>query len=120
MEAPVETHRMPPRPFAALRLPGFRAFLVTFMFTMMADNVEHVISYWVAFQKFHSAALGGFAVISQWVPYLVFSVPVGGLNNRFVSRRLIQIGAALFMLVSLGWAFFFITGTLAVWHAMVL
>jgi MFS family permease len=108
------------RPFDALRLPGFRIFLLTFFLTMMADNVEHVISYWVAFQKFHSAALGGFAVISHWVPYLVFSVPVGALNDRFDSRRLIQIGAALFMLVSLGWAFFFVSGTLQVWHAMVL
>ena len=62
---------------------------------MMADNVEHVISYWVAFQKFHSPALGGFAVVSHWVPYLVFSVPVGALNDRFDSRRLIQIGAGL-------------------------
>ena len=62
------------RAFDALRVPGFRAFLVTFMLTMMADNIEHVMSYWVAFQKFHSPALGGFAVVSHWVPYLVFSV----------------------------------------------
>ena len=108
------------RPFDALRLPGFRLFLITFLLTMMADNVEHVISYWVAFQKFHSPALGGFAVVSHWVPYLVFSVPVGALNDRFDSRRLIQIGALLFMTVSLGWGYFFVTGTLQMWHAMVL
>lgn len=109
-----------PRPFAALRMPGFRAFLATFFLTMMADNVEHVISYWVAFQKFHSSALGGFAVVSHWLPYLVFSVPVGAMNDRFDSRRLIQIGASLFMVVSLGWGYFFITGTLQIWHAMLL
>jgi len=108
------------RPFDALRLPGFRVFLLTFLLTMMADNVEHVISYWVAFQKFHSPALGGFAVISHWVPYLVFSVPVGALNDRFDSRRLIQIGAGLFSLVSLGWGYFFVSGTLQIWQAMVL
>ena len=65
----------PLQPFGALRLPGFRLFVVTFMLTMMADNIEHVISYWVAFQKFHSPALGGFAVVSHWLPYLLFSVP---------------------------------------------
>jgi MFS family permease len=107
-------------PFAALRMPGFRAFLGTFMLTMMADNIEHVMSYWVAFQKFHSSALGGFAVVSHWLPYLLFSVPVGVLNDRLDSRRLIQIGAGLFMLVSLGWGYFFITGTLQIWHAMLL
>lgn len=109
-----------PRAFGALKVPGFRAFLLTFLLTMMADNVEHVISYWLAFQKFHSAALGGFAVVSHWLPYLLFSVAVGGLNDHFDSRRLIQIGGALFMCVSLGWGYFFLTGTLQVWHAMVL
>src|SRR5450432_3538565 len=115
MEGPAQ-----PRPFEALRLPGFRAFVITFMLTMMADNIEHVISYWVAFQKFHSSALGGFAVVSDWLPYHVFSVPVGALNDRFDSRRLIQMGGALFMAVSLGWGYFFVTGTLHMWHAMVL
>lgn len=109
-----------PRPFEALRVPGFPVFVSTFTLTMMADNVEHVISYWVMFQKFHSAALGGFAVISHWLPYLLFSVAVGALNDRFDSRRLIQIGAVLFTLVSLGWGYFFVTGTLELWHAMVL
>jgi MFS family permease len=92
----------------------------TFMLTMMADNIEHVISYWVAFEKFDSAALGGFAVISHWLPYLLFSVAVGALNDRYDSRRLIQIGAVLFACVSMGWGYFFATGTLQIWHAMIL
>jgi len=46
---------------------------------MMADNIEHVISYWVLFQRFHSPALGGFAVISHWVPYLFLAGFSGGL-----------------------------------------
>src|SRR6187401_641940 len=108
------------RGFAALQVPGFAAYLVTFMLTMMADNIEHVISYWLMYQKFHSAALGGFAVVSHWLPYLLFSVAVGALNDRFDSRRLIQIGAVLFMAASVGWGYFFLTDTLQIWHAMVL
>jgi MFS family permease len=108
------------RAFGALGLPGYRAYLGTFMLTMMADNVEHVISYWVIFQKFHSPALGGFAVVSHWLPYLLFSVAVGSLNDRFDSRRIIQLGALLFIVASAGWGYFFVTGTLRMWHAMVL
>jgi MFS family permease len=108
------------RPKSALSVPGYPTFLVTFMLTMMADNVEHVISYWVVFQKFHSTALGGFAVVSHWLPFLLFSVAVGAMNDRFDSRRLIQAGGVLFMLVSLGWGYFFITDSLRVEHAMVL
>ncbi len=108
------------RAFGALAVRGYPMFLVTFLLTMMADNVEHVISYWLMFQKFHSPALGGFAVVAHWLPYLLFSVAVGGLNDRIDSRRLIQIGAVMFMGVSLGWGYFFVTDTLQMWHAMVL
>ena len=86
-----------PKAFGALRLPGYRIYLATFALTMMADNVEHVISYWVAFQKFHSAALGGFAVVSHWVPYLFLAGFTGRLADRVDIRRLIQIGMGLFI-----------------------
>lgn len=105
---------------SALRVPGYRTFLITFMLAMMADNIEHVISYWVAYQKFQSAALGGFAVVSHWLPFLMFSVPVGALNDRFDSRRLIQAGMVLFIGASVGWGYFFVTDSLQMWHAMVL
>ena len=115
---------MPPTPaaaphvaFAALRHPGFRAYFLLSALAMMADNIEHVISYWVIFQKFHSPALGGFAVVSHWLPFLLFSVYSGALADRFDPRRMIQLGMALFMGVSIAWGVLFATGTLQVWHA---
>jgi hypothetical protein len=51
--------------FAALQHHDFRWFFFTTMFAMMADNIEHVISYWMLFQKFQSPVLAGFAVISH-------------------------------------------------------
>lgn len=107
-------------PFAALRLPGYRAHFLTYLVAMMADSVEHVISYWVAFQKFHSPALGGFAVLSHWMPFLLFSVGVGALNDRFDSRRLIQAGMVLFMVASAGWGLAFATDSLTLPVAMAL
>jgi MFS family permease len=108
------------RSFAALRHPGFRAQFFTYVLAMMADNIEHVISYWMLFQKFHSPALAGFAVLSHWLPFLLFSVATGALADRFDPRRIIQCGMLLFIAASLGWGYFFITGTLQMWHAMVL
>jgi MFS family permease len=109
-----------PSSFAAMRHPGFRALFVTSTVAMMADNIEHVISYWVMFQKFESQALLGFAVVSHWLPFLMFSVAAGALADRFDPRRIIQCGMALFIIASLGWGYFFITGTLQMWQAMVL
>jgi MFS family permease len=106
------------RSFAAMRHPGFRAQFTTFVLAMMADNIEHVISYWVVFQKFHSPALGGFAVVSHWLPFLMFSVASGALAERFDPRRVIQCGMALFIIASLAWAYFFFTDSLQMWQAM--
>jgi MFS family permease len=106
--------------FAALRHPGYRAQFITYVVAMMADNIEHVISYWVVFRKFESPALAGFAVVSHWLPFLLFSVAAGALADRFDPRRIIQCGMMLFILASLGWGYFFITDTLQMWHAMVL
>ena len=66
--------------FAALKHKDYRWFLIATMLAMMADNIEHVISYWVMFQKFHSPVLAGFAVISHWTPFLFLSVYFGAFG----------------------------------------
>jgi MFS family permease len=106
--------------FAALRHGSFRAYFLTSAAAMMADNIEHVISYWVMFQKFHSPALAGFAVLSHWLPFLLFSVYFGALADRYDCRRIIQVALVLFMGVSLAWGVLFLTDTIELWHAVVL
>jgi MFS family permease len=64
--------------------------------------------------------LAGFAVVSHWVPYLLFSVYAGVLADRFDCRRLIQVAQGLLMLNSLAWGLLFLTGTLRGWHAAAL
>lgn len=87
---------------------------------MTADFCEHVISYWVIFKKFESTWLGGFAVISHWLPFLLFSIPSGALGDRFDTRRVIQVGMLVFASVSIGWGVLFYTDHLQIWHACVL
>src|SRR5436190_585103 len=106
--------------FPALRQPVFRAYFLGAASLMMADSIEHVISYWIMFEKFRSPALGGFAVISHWVPFLLFSVWSGALADRYAPRRMIQIGLAVFAAVSVAWGLLFLTGTLEMWHAALL
>ena len=110
----------PAQSFAALRHPGFRMYLIGNALAMTADSVEHVITYWVAFQKFQSPALAGFAVLSHWLPFLLFSSVIGALSDRVDPRRLVQIGMALFMFCSLSWSLLIFTDSLQMWHAGVL
>src|SRR3989442_1800349 len=104
----------------ALGHAAFRHYFVTTMLSMMGDNVEHVITYWVIFQTFHSPTLAGFAVVSHWAPFLLFAVWIGGLSDRFDCRKIVQISQVAFIAVSLGWGTLFITRRLVNWDAMVL
>ena len=106
--------------FAALQHRDFRGFFITTMLAMMADNIEHVISYWLLFQKFHSPVLAGFADISHWTPFLLLSVYFGGIADRYDCRRVIQLAQIMYMAVSVAWAVLFYTQTIQIWHASVL
>ncbi|MBI2531058.1 MAG: MFS transporter [Deltaproteobacteria bacterium] len=106
--------------FAALRHRDYRRYFFVIMLSQMGDNIEHVISYWLLFQKFHSPVLGGFAVISHWTPFLFFAVYFGALADRHDCRRVLQAAQLLFAGVSLLWAILFFTDSIQVWHACVL
>jgi MFS family permease len=112
----------PERPvrFAALKVRDCRFYLVGGMLAMMADNIEHVITYWVLWQQFHSPALVAFEVVSHWTPFLLLSVYFGALADRYDCRRVIQVAQMMFMSVSAAWGVFFATGTLSVPVACVL
>jgi MFS family permease len=109
-----------PAKFAALRSGPCRLYLGGAALAMMADNIEHVITYWVLWQKFHSSALTGFEVISHWLPFLLLSPYFGALADRHDCRKLISGAQALFMAVSVSWGVLFATGTLRVWNACLL
>jgi MFS family permease len=108
------------RAFPSFANPHFRIYFLAFSAAFMADNIEHVISYWMLWQKFHSPALGAFAVISHWLPFLLLGGYTGALADRFDIRRLIQISMLLFMSVSIGWGIMFLSGTTEQWKAMLL
>jgi MFS family permease len=114
--APTAEHRA----FSSFSNRDFRIYFLSATAAMMADNIEHVISYWVIFQKFQSPALGGFAVVSHWVPYLFFAAFSGALADRFDIRRLIQIGMLLLLGVSICWGVLFLSDSVALWKAMLL
>src|SRR5262245_15385865 len=85
---------------------------------MTGDSIEHVISYWVIFQKFHSPTLAGFAVLSHWVPFLLFAAYTGALADRYDCRKLIQASQALYMVATVAWGILIYLDRLEVWHAV--
>lgn len=108
------------RAFAALHNSDYRAYFGGWMLTMMGDNIEHVISYFALYQIFHSPVLAGFAVISHWLPYLLFGPFFGALADRYDCRRLILITQVTYLSVSLSWSILFFSGSLQLWQAILL
>jgi MFS family permease len=106
--------------FAALHHKDFRSYFWTTALAMMADSIEHVISYWLLYQKFHSPVLAGFAVLSHWTPFLLFAVYFGAMADHYDCRKVIQVAQIMYMGVSAAWAFLFWTDTIELWHACVL
>jgi len=106
--------------FPALHHRDFRFFFGGTMLAMMGDNIEHVVTYWLLFQKFRSPVLAGFADISHWTPFLLLSIYFGGLADRYDCRKIVQCAQVMYMSVSAAWAILFFTNTLKIWHASVL
>ncbi|HET9492158.1 MAG TPA: MFS transporter, partial [Methylomirabilota bacterium] len=114
------TRSVPALRFAALHVPDYRRYFVATLLAMTGDTIEHVISYWVIFQKFHSPTLAGFAVVSHWVPFLLFSAFTGALADRYDCRKLIHVSQALYLMATLAWGLLILTDTLQIWHAVVI
>jgi MFS family permease len=106
--------------FGALRARWYKSYLTGGSLLMAGDNAEHAITYLVMWQLFESPLLAGFAVVSHWLPHLLFSIPFGGLADRFDCRRIIQISCGLFVVASLTWGVLLLNEALQPWHCVVL
>lgn len=106
--------------FSALRAPWFKGYLGGGSLAMAADHVEHALSYFVMWQLFQSPLLAGFAVVSHWLPHLLFGVLFGGLADRYDCRKIVQVAQGLFILASLGWAIFIAIDALEPWICVLL
>ena len=106
--------------FGALRARWYKSYLTGGSLLMAGDNAEHAITYLAMWQLFESPLLAGFAVVSHWLPHLLFSIPFGDLADRFDCRRIIQISCGLFVAASVTWGVLLFTETLQPWHSVVL
>lgn len=67
----------PNKKFGVLRSWATGPYVVGGGTSMMGDSIEHVLSYWVLWETFHSPALVGFQLLSHWAPFLLLSTWAG-------------------------------------------
>ena len=101
-------------------VPHFRYYVSTSGLAMIADNMEHVLGYWVLWQLTGSPFWLGYAVFVHWLPFTLFSLYSGSLADRVSCRWLMQLAQVIYMLVSFSWGLLVLTGSLQLWHMAVL
>jgi MFS family permease len=100
----------PSDPYAALRFPSYRNFMVGRSFYVLASQMQTVAVSWQIFQRLHSTpaqaalALGTIGLV-QVVPMLLFALPSGHLADRRDRRTIVIATQALFALCSLALLF---------------
>lgn len=96
-------------PYAALRIGGFRLYLLGWVVLAIGQQVQSVAVQWQIFQRMHAGSSGALALGLvggvQALPLILLALPAGHLADKF-DRRWIIIFSLLFAFVcSIGLAF---------------
>ncbi|HXE53326.1 MAG TPA: MFS transporter [Tepidisphaeraceae bacterium] len=94
-------------PYAALRISGFRLYVIGWVASVIGQQVQSVAVQWQIAQRVgmqHEAMALGLVGGIQALPIILLALPAGHLADRFDRRRVIQIGQVVVALCSLGLA----------------
>src|SRR5260221_13639180 len=97
-------------PYAALRVPDFRRFIVFLAAQTLATMMQGVAVGWQLYQVTHDPLALGLVGLAEALPFIAFALPAGHLADRGDRRRLSLAGllvlplcsAALFAFTELG------------------
>lgn len=97
-------------PYAALRVPDFRRYIVFLAAQTLATMMQGVAVGWQLYQVTHDPLALGLVGLAEAVPFIAFALPAGHLADRVDRRRLSLVGlivlascsAALFAFTRLG------------------
>ena len=97
-------------PYASLRVPDFRRFIVFLAAQTLATMMQGVAVGWQLYQVTHDPLALGLVGLAEALPFIAFALPAGHLADRVDRRRLSLAGllvltlcsAALFAFTELG------------------
>jgi len=92
------------RPYAVLRIPDFRRFLVGNLLALFGSQMQSVAVGWELFERTGKPLDLGLVGLAQVVPVIALALPAGQLIDRWDRRRVIMIALCVFVLCSLALA----------------
>lgn len=94
----------PHDPYAALRHPGYRAFVTGRFVFMIGGQMQMTAVAWLIYERLGSVLALGYVGLVQIIPVIALALPAGHVADRVDRRRLILVGMGVFFLCSLGLA----------------
>jgi MFS family permease len=76
-------------PYAALRVPVYRLYAMSFIFAIVGGQVQSVAIAWQVYQKTHSAMSLGWIGGIQVIPLFLLSLPAGHLSDTISRKKLL-------------------------------
>jgi MFS family permease len=105
---------------SALRHRNYRLYWFGQLFSVLAQNMEHVAQGWLVLELTNSPLALGLTGLAHAIPTITLTLVGGAIADRADRRRIMiasQTGAALIFLTI---AVLVLTGAAALWHVMVL
>ena len=105
---------------SALRHRNYRLYWFGQLFSVLAQNMEHVAQGWLVLELTNSPLALGLTGLAHAIPTITLTLVGGAIADRADRRRIMiasQTGAALIFLTV---AALVLTGRVALWHVMVL
>ena len=100
MSDSVPAAEAPRDPYAALRVPAYRRYLVGNTLANIGRQALGLVATWQIYRWTESATALGLVGLVNFLPYIVLALPSGHLADRVNRRRLIQVTLAGSALVS--------------------
>ena len=106
--------------FRTMRYRNFRLFFIGQGISLIGTWMEAIAMSWLVYRMTNSPLLLGIVGFSSQIPTFIFSPLAGLLADRMNRRRILLITQTLSMVQAFILAILTLTGTIAVWHIIVL
>jgi MFS family permease len=104
MPAPPSTPAAAHDPYAALRVPHYRDYLVGSSLALIGRQAVTAAAIWQVYEWTHSATALGLVGFVNVLPLLALSLPAGAIADRHDRRRLIAVGTGIIAAVNVALA----------------
>ena len=107
-------------PFAALRHRNFRLFWFGQIISLTGTWMHQAAQGWLVYELTNSPFFLGLSGTAASAPILMFTLAGGVIADRYPKRQIILAAHIVLMFLALSLAVLVVTGTVTIWHVLIL